>query len=122
MLICLSMDKWVPRDHFYSDVDPVRSLYNIRPCCYVIAQVVFWVELLVQRRLCPIFVKSRVPEKGDSMVWCRVTRHPQTFRELTGYQRTLGFGESQLLQVLTIFLYIVLNLKFDSDPHESYRT
>ena len=26
--------------------------------------VVFWVELPVQRRLCPIFVKSRVPEKG----------------------------------------------------------
>ena len=37
--------------HFCSYVDPVRSLYNIGPCCYVIAQVVFWVELLIQRRL-----------------------------------------------------------------------
>ena len=24
------------------------------------------------------------------MVWCRVTRHPQIFHELTGCQRTLG--------------------------------
>ena len=48
---CIYMDKWALRGHFYSYVDPVWSLYNI-------AQVVFWVELSVQRRLCPIFVKS----------------------------------------------------------------
>ena len=64
MLICLSMDKWALRGHFYSYVDPVLSLYNIGPCCHVIVQVVFWVELPIQRRLCPIFVKSWVPEKG----------------------------------------------------------
>ena len=29
-----------------------------------ILQVVFWVELLVQRRICPIFVKLWVPIKG----------------------------------------------------------
>ena len=34
-------------------VDPVWSLYNIGSCCHVIVHVVFWVELLVQRRLCP---------------------------------------------------------------------
>ena len=53
-----------PTCHFYSYVDPVWSLYNIGPCCHVIVQVVFWVELPIQRRLCPIFVKSQVLEMG----------------------------------------------------------
>ena len=83
------MDKWALRGHFYSYVDLVRSLYDIGPCCHVIVQVVYWVELPVQRRLCPIFVKSWVLEKGDSMVWCQVTRHPRIFCELTDCQRTL---------------------------------
>ena len=39
MLICLSMDKWAIRGHFYSYVDLVRSLFNIGPCCLVIAVV-----------------------------------------------------------------------------------
>ena len=26
---CIYMDKWVPRGHFYSYVDPMWSLYNI---------------------------------------------------------------------------------------------
>ena len=30
--------------------------------------VVFWVELLVQRKLYPIFVKSWVPEKGTRFI------------------------------------------------------
>ena len=30
-------------------------------------------------------------EKGDTMVWCRVTRHPRVFRGLTGCQWTPGF-------------------------------
>ena len=33
-------------------------------CCTMLGQVVFRVELPVQRRLCPIFVKSLVLEKG----------------------------------------------------------
>ena len=68
MLICLSMDKWAIRGHFYSYVDPVWSLYNIGPCCHVIVQVVFWVELPIQRSLNLIFVKSWVPEKGTDVV------------------------------------------------------
>ena len=36
----------------------------------VIIQVVFLVELLVQRRLCSIFVKSWVSKKGTQ--WCGV--------------------------------------------------
>ena len=62
------MDKWAIRGHFYSYVDLVRSLYNIGPCFHVIAKVVFWVDLPVQRRLCPIFVKSWVPKKGHDGV------------------------------------------------------
>ena len=68
----------------------VWSLYNIGIVCHVITHVVLWVELPVQRRLYPIFVKSWVPRKGDSMVCCRVTRYPQIFRGLTGCQRTPG--------------------------------
>ena len=58
VLICLSMDKWALCGYFYLYVDQVWSLYNIGTDCHVIAQVVFWVELPVQRRLCPIFFKS----------------------------------------------------------------
>ena len=79
------MDKWALRDHFYSYVDPVWSLYNIGTGCHEIAQVVFWVDLPVKRRLCPVFIKSWVLRKGDSMEWCRVTRHPQILRGSTGY-------------------------------------
>ena len=61
---CIYMDKWALRGHFYSYVDPVWSLYNIGTGCHEIAQVVFWVELPVQRRLCPIFVKTWVLGKG----------------------------------------------------------
>ena len=31
---------------------------------HVFVHVVFWVDLLVQRRLCPIFVKSWFPERN----------------------------------------------------------
>ena len=51
-----------------------------------ICRFCIWVELPVQRRLCPLFLK-----------WCRVTRHPLVFRGLTGSQRTLGFGASHIL-------------------------
>ena len=74
VLICLSMGKWAIRGNFYSYVKPVRLLYNTGPCFHVIAQIVFLVELPVQMSICPIFVKSWVLEKEDSMVWCRVTR------------------------------------------------
>ena len=83
-----SIDKWALRGHFYTYVDPVRSLYNIGLCFHIIAQVVFLVELPVQRRLCLILLNLASRKKKDSMVWCRVTRHPQIFRELTGCQQT----------------------------------
>ena len=90
VLMCLSMGKWALCGHFYLYVDPVWSLYNIGTGCHVIAQVVFWVEFSVQMRLYLIFVKIWVTRKEDSMVWCRVTRHPRIFR------RPPGFGASQL--------------------------
>ena len=55
---CIYMDKWTLRDHFYSYVDSVWSLCNIGTGCHEITQVVFWVELSVQRSLYPIFDKS----------------------------------------------------------------
>ena len=67
--------------------------------CTMLGQVVYWVELPVQRRLYPIFIKSRVLEKKDSIEWCRVTRHSRIFRGLTGYQWTPGIGASQNIQV-----------------------
>ena len=57
-IYCIYMDKWALHGHFYSYVDPVWSLYNIGTGCHEITQVVFWVELSVQRRLYPIFIKS----------------------------------------------------------------
>ena len=41
VLICLSIDKWSICGHFYSYMDLVWSLYNIRICCHVIAHVVY---------------------------------------------------------------------------------
>ena len=55
---CIYMDKWALCGHFYSYVDPMWSLYNIGTFYHENAKVVFWVELAVQRRLCPIFVKT----------------------------------------------------------------
>ena len=49
-------------------MDLVSSLlFLLRPGMgygYTVIHVVCWVELLEQRRLCPIFVKSWVPERG----------------------------------------------------------
>ena len=36
----------------------------------------------------------------DFHEWCRVTRHPRIFRELTGCQRTPEFGASHHLYAL----------------------
>ena len=87
---CIYMDKWALRGHFYSYVDPVWSLYNIGTGCHEIAQVVFWVELPVQRRLCPIFVKSWVlGKRGINGV---VSGYPTSTNSprVEGCQRTPG--------------------------------
>ena len=54
----------------------------------MVIQVVFWVELLEQRRLCPIFFFENMdPDKWDTTVWYWVTRNPQEFCGLMGGQR-----------------------------------
>ena len=56
-----------------------------------ICRFCIWVELPVQRRLCPIFVRN----VGSSDIH-------ECFRGLTGSQRTPGFGASQVY----IYIYI----------------
>ena len=46
---------------------------------YIVIQVVYWVELLEQRRLCPIFCENMDLDKWDTTVWYLVTRNPQEF-------------------------------------------
>ena len=72
-------------------MDPVGSiLLLLRPWmgynCTII-QVVCWVELTEQRRLCPIFFENMNPYKWDTTMWYRVTRNQQEFHRLTGCQR-----------------------------------
>ena len=62
------MDKWAICGHFYSYVDPVWSLYNIRIGCHVIAHIVFWVELPVQGDSARFSLNPRSREKGTQ--WC----------------------------------------------------
>ena len=90
----MDMDKWTLCGHFYSLVDPVRSLFILGlgwAMLLSFVHVVFWVELLIQRRLCPIFVKITDLGKWDITVRYRVTRYPQVFRRLKVGQRTPGF-------------------------------
>ena len=53
-----------------------------------ICRFCIWVELPVQRRLCPIFVRN----VGSPDIH-------ECFRGLTGSQRTPGFGASQSLEI-----------------------
>ena len=57
--------------------------------CFVL--VGFWIELPVQRRLCPVFVKIMDPGKWDITVRYWVTRYPRVFRRLMVGQRTPEF-------------------------------
>ena len=80
-------------------MDPVGSiLYLLRPWMsydYIVIQVVCWVKLPEQRRLCPIFFLNMDPDKWDTTVWYRVTRNPQEFCRLTWFVNgTPGFGAS----------------------------
>ena len=65
-------------------MDPMLSLLlMLRPgmsYSYTVIQVVCCVELLEQRRLCPIFCENMDPNKWDTIVWYWVTRNPQEFR------------------------------------------
>ena len=53
-------------------MDPLWSLLLLlKPWMghrYTVIQVVYWVEFLEQRRLCPIFVKMWIPINGHNSV------------------------------------------------------
>ena len=69
-------------------MDPVwLLLLLLRPGWVMVIQVVCWVELSIQRRLCMIFCENMDPNKWDTTVWYRVTRNPQEFRGLKGCQQ-----------------------------------
>ena len=71
----------------------------------MVIQVICWVELPEQRRFCSIFCKKNIdPDIWDTIVWYRVTRNPQEFRELTGCQR-----DPQIWGV-TIIIHVVFEL------------
>ena len=71
-------------------MDPVWSiLLLLRPWMgydYTVIQVVCWVELPEQRRLSN-FCENMDLDKWDTTIWYRVTRNPQEFHGLMGYQR-----------------------------------
>ena len=71
-----------------------------------ICRFCIWVELPVQRRLCPIFVRN----VGSPDIY-------ECFRGLTGSQRTPGFGASQMQERSNEDLYnpIDLNHIFNDD-------
>ena len=72
-----------------------------------ICRFCIWVELPVQRRLCPIFVRNvGLPDIHEC------------FRGLTSSQRTPGFGASHLDQEI-IQRFCNLREVFDGSPIES---
>ena len=76
---------------------------------YTVIQVVCWVELPKQRRLCPIFCGNMDPYKLDTTMWYRVTRNPQEFHRLTGCQR-----DPRIWGVTLNATYLSANLIFHS--------
>ena len=62
----------------------------------MVIQVVCWVELPEQRRLCPIFGENMDPDKWDTIVWYWVTQNPQELLGLPVVNETPGFEASHL--------------------------
>ena len=64
----MNVDKWAWCGQFLliNELGAVLVLYwaSDGPCYCIIVQVEFWIELTVQRRLCPIFVKLWIPVNG----------------------------------------------------------
>ena len=72
----------------YEQMDPVGLiLLMLRPWMgydYTVIQVVCWVELPKQKRLCPIVFENMDPDKWDTTAWYRVTQNPQEFHGVYG--------------------------------------
>ena len=95
------MNEWVSGKGVYWGYGQMDLMWSIllllRPWMgyeYIVMQVVCWVDLPKQRRLCQIFCENTDPDKWDTTVWYRVTRNPHEFHGLTGCQRDPGFGVS----------------------------
>ena len=72
---------------------------------YTIIQVVCWIELPEQIRLCQKIFENMGPDKWDTIImWYRVTRNPQEFRGLTGCQRDECLKHSYYTRVHFMFL------------------
>ena len=73
----MNVDKWTQCDQFLLINGPsaVIVLYWATDwsCDCIIVQVGFWIELLVQRKLCPIFVKLWIPINGTQR--CGIELH-----------------------------------------------
>ena len=95
-----------PKWPFYSCWDYI-ALFGIGICRFCI-----WVELPVQRRLCPIFVKN--VESPDIH---------ECFRGLTGSQRTPEFGVSQVVYWVELpeqrRLYSIFKKNMDPDKWDT---
>ena len=94
-----------PSSHFYSHMDSVWSLLIVG------TGFVPWVELPIQRRLCPFFRE-----------WCRVTRHPRVFHRLTGCQRTSeNWGVTSFLVIVGGLLptHWMVCVMFKGDKHDA---
>ena len=90
-----------PKWPFYSCWDYI-ALFRTCICRFCI-----WVELPVQRRLCPIFVRNvRSPDIHEC------------FRGLTGSQRTHGFGASQLKRGNCVLRLILVTDSFGHNPYD----
>ena len=73
----MNVDKWAKCGQFLLIKGPgaVIVFYWVPDgsCDCIIIQVGFWIELLVQRRLCLIFVKLWIPINGTQ--WCGIELH-----------------------------------------------
>ena len=109
LIITISTQNRVQNSTFWA---LIRSLYNIGPCCHVIAHVVFWLELPVQRRLSPLFVKSWVPKKKKNKGLNGVLSGYLTSMNLPrvdGLSTDPRFGASQLLPETSFFFFFTIS-------------
>ena len=93
-------------------MDPVRSLYYIGPqmghvtmfcTCCILGRAPHTKETLYD------FLLNYGSGKGDTIMWHRVTRHPQVFRELTVGQRwVLGCHSSAFETLFSWYINLFL--------------
>ena len=63
---------------------------------YIVIQIVCWVKLPEQRRICPIFMKIWIPINGTQQCGIGSSEIHRNSAGLRVVNRTPGFGASQL--------------------------